>query len=96
MPPRRPIEEIEQLGDEIYERDIRPLVEADHLGEIVAIDVGSGRWGLGKNVLEARAQLDLKRDIITDDVWAVRVGHPVVTILGGYRKFGSRRLVADE
>ena len=96
MPPTRPIEEIEQLGDEIYERDIRPLVEADHHGEIVAIDVGSGRWGLGKSVLEARAQLDLKRDIITDDVWAVRVGHPVVTRFGGYRKFGYRRLVTDE
>ena len=30
MPPRRPRAETARLGDEIYERDIRPQVEADH------------------------------------------------------------------
>ena len=33
MPTRRPREETARLGDEIYERDIRPQVEADHHGE---------------------------------------------------------------
>ncbi|MDE0629981.1 MAG: hypothetical protein OXH73_00610 [Caldilineaceae bacterium] len=44
MPARRPREETARLGDEIYERDIRPQVEADHHGEYVAIDVDSGSW----------------------------------------------------
>ena len=37
-------EETARLGDEIYERDIRRQVEADHHGEVVAIDVKSGEW----------------------------------------------------
>ena len=41
-PPQR--EETARLGKELYERDIRRQVEADHHGEIVAIDVDSGSW----------------------------------------------------
>ena len=40
-PARRPIEETACLGREIYERDIRQIVEADHVGEIIAVDVDS-------------------------------------------------------
>lgn len=42
--PRRSREEAARLGREIYERDIRPRVEADHVGEYVAIDVETGDW----------------------------------------------------
>ena len=42
--PRRPREETARLGKEIYERDIRGQVEADHHGEVVAIDVDSRSW----------------------------------------------------
>ncbi len=42
MPPRRTREETARLGDEIYELDIRPQVEAAHHGEYIAIDVDSG------------------------------------------------------
>ena len=43
-PPSRPKDETTRLGKEIYERDIRPQVEADHYGDVVAIDVDSGNW----------------------------------------------------
>lgn len=46
-PTRRPSEEMARLGKQIYERDIRPHVEADHPGEIVAIDVDSGDYAVG-------------------------------------------------
>ena len=42
--PRRPREETARLGKELYERDICHRVEADHHGQIVAIDVDSGGW----------------------------------------------------
>ena len=42
MPTRRTAEETGRLGDEIYERDIRPKVEDTHYGKIVAINVDSG------------------------------------------------------
>lgn len=35
-------DEVARLGDEIYEREIHARVDAEHHGEIVAIDVGSG------------------------------------------------------
>ena len=47
---RRPREEAARLGDEIYERDIRPQVEADHHGEFVSIDVASGGWALSDDL----------------------------------------------
>ena len=47
VPERRPRDETVRLGKEIYDRDIRHLVEPDHVGEIVAIDVDSGLWSMG-------------------------------------------------
>ncbi len=46
--PTLPIEETARLGDEIYERDIRRRVEADHHGEVVAIDVDSGDYAIAE------------------------------------------------
>ena len=80
--PARPAEETARLGDEIYERDIRPHVEADHRGEVVAIDVDSGRWAIGDNVITATDQLRAQRpDAI--DVWLLRVGYRALHHFGG-------------
>ncbi len=43
-----PIAEICRRGQEIYNRDIRALVEPEHKGEVVAIDVISGDYVLGE------------------------------------------------
>ncbi len=43
----RPSKEIARLGDEIYERDNQHEVEAEHHGEVVAIDVESVTWAIG-------------------------------------------------
>ncbi len=47
---RLPNKEVARLGKAIYERDICHLVEPDHDGEVVAIDVDSGKWALGEDV----------------------------------------------
>jgi len=39
---RYPKEELARRGNEIYERDIRPYVEADNRGKYVAIDIETG------------------------------------------------------
>ena len=79
---RRPREETARLGDEIYERDIRPQVEAGHHGEVVAIDVDSGSWAIGDNVIAATDRLRTQRpDAI--DVWLLRVGHRALYRFGG-------------
>lgn len=81
-PSRRPHEETARLGKEIYERDIRRQVEADHQGEVVAIDVDSGSWATGEEVLEAvdllRAQHAGAINILSE-----RVGYRALVSFGG-------------
>ena len=80
--PTRSSEETARLGDEIYERDIRSQVEADHHGEVVAIDVESGRWAMGENVIAATDRLwEQHPDAI--DIWCLRVGHRALHHFGG-------------
>ena len=83
--PQRPREDTARLGDEIYERDIRPQVETDHHGKIVSIDVNSGSWAIGDDILEA---VDRLRALCPEaiDVWSLRVGYHAV------HKFGGRSL----
>ena len=78
----RPRDEIARLGDEIYERDIRPRVEADHDGEIVSIDVDTGKWAIGDDLLGAAGRLRAQRPEATN-VWSLRVGHRAVYKFGG-------------
>ena len=82
MVTRRPAEEVARLGDEIYERDIRREVEAEHHGAVVAIDADSGTWAIGDTVFAARDHLRTKRPAALD-VWLLRVGHRALHHFGG-------------
>ena len=81
-PPSRPKEETARLGDEIYERDIRPKVEADHVGEVVAIDVESGCWAIGEDEIAATDRLQAQRPNAYD-IWCLRVGYRALYSFGG-------------
>ena len=80
--PIRPRDEIARLGDEIYQRDIRPQVESDYAGEIVSIDVDSGNWAIGETILEAVDSLRAQRPEAVD-VWSLRVGYRAAHKFGG-------------
>ena len=82
MTARRPAEETARLGDAIYERDIRARIEDDHRGEYVAIDVDSGSWAIGGELLDASDRLRDERPGAVD-VWLIRVGHRAVARIGG-------------
>ena len=81
-PPSRPKEETARLGDEIYERDIRPKVESDHVGEVVAIDVESGSWAIGEDEIVATDRLQAQRPDAYD-IWCLRVGYRALYSFGG-------------
>lgn len=85
--PTRPKEETARLGDEIYERDIRPQVEADHHRELVAIDVDSGDFAVAENVTTAWERLVSEHR--GGGFWFVRVGYPAVYHLGGGPLWGA-------
>ena len=80
--PLRPIDESARLGEEIYKRDIKPLVEADHVGEVVSIDVETGAWVMGKDLLTAAKLLRERRPDV-NDIWSERVGYPAMGSIGG-------------
>ena len=89
MPVRRPAEETARLGRKIYQQDILPLVEAEHHGEVVAIDVDTGNWAIGDNVIIATDRLREKRpDAI--NVLSERVGYPALYRFGGSFRRGAR------
>ncbi len=87
--PARPRKETRRLGEAIYERDIRAEVEADHRGEIVAIDVDSGSWAIAENARVAGQRLRAKRPD-ANDVWLVRIGYRAL------RSFGAGSLRRTE
>lgn len=78
--PCRSPEEIARRGDEIYERDLRPLLEPDHFGRIVAIDIQTGDHAVADTALEASR--DLRRRQPDAEVWLVRIGHRALHRIG--------------
>lgn len=82
---RRPREETARLGKELYERDIRRQVEADHHGQIVAIDVDSGSWAVADGEVIAVGRLREMRPNAVN-VLCERVGYRAL------RTFGARSL----
>ena len=75
-------DEVARLGKAIYERDIRPQIEADHYGEVVAIDVDSGKWAIGEEVLEAVDCLRTQQPEAVN-VLLERIGYQALDNLGG-------------
>ena len=80
VPTRRTAEEARRLGEAIYERDIRPRVEATHHGKIVAIDVDSGDYAIDETAVAAAERLLERRP--DADAWAVRVGYRTLRSFG--------------
>jgi hypothetical protein len=81
--PRYPLEEFARRGDEIYDRDIRALVEPSRNDEIVAIDLDTGAWEIDAD--EDAASNRLEARLPDAQIWVVRVGSRYV------RRFGAGR-----
>ena len=80
--PRYSKEEHARLGNEIYERLVRPQVEAGNRGKIVAIDVETGAFEVAEDVLAASDRLLARYP--DAQIWFVRIGHR------GVHRFGPR------
>ena len=82
--PRYSKEEHARRGAQLYEKQIRPQIEADNHGKIVAIDVDSGDFELADDLLPAANRLLARRP--DAQIWFVRIGHRSV------HRFGFPRL----
>ncbi|MBI4852425.1 MAG: hypothetical protein HY819_11570 [Acidobacteria bacterium] len=66
-------EEAARIGEEIYEKKIRPQVEDKYKNKVVAIDLETGDYAVGDNAIESSNNLSSLHKV--GDVWFVRVGH---------------------
>ncbi len=69
-------EEIVQRGKEIYERDIRLLVEEGNEGRVVAIDVLTGEFELADDAITSAGQLRARAPEAV--IFVLRVGYPAL------------------
>jgi hypothetical protein len=67
-----PKEEFALRGKAIYERDIRPLVEAENHGKYVAIDIDTGAWEMDASETAAGDRLRVR--VPDAQTWMMRIG----------------------
>ena len=70
--PRFSKEEFARRGDEIYERELRSMLEAGHLGEFVAIDIETGIYETGSDELAVSDRLLARAP--DAQIWLRRIG----------------------
>ena len=81
--PRYSAEETARRGDEIYERQVRPQVEAGNHGKVVAIDIETGAYAVDDTALAAASRLRAQRP--DAEIWFVRIGHRALHRIGAHR-----------
>lgn len=72
--------EVVRRGREIYERDIREEVEADHDGEFLVVDVSTGLWEVDRSDVAASERALAKNPDAA--LYFMRVGRPAAYRLG--------------
>jgi hypothetical protein len=82
MPAKYSGEEIGQRGLEIYERRLRSLLETqENIGRIVSIDVESGDYEIGDDLVEAGRRLQQRHPNAL--MYGKRIGYNAVYAVGG-------------
>lgn len=80
--PRYSKEEFARRGSELYDTQVRSLVEEGNYGRIVAIDIETGAFEVADDSLTAAKQL-LKR-CPDAQIFGIRIGLPAVHRFGLY------------
>jgi hypothetical protein len=83
--PRYPSEEFARRGKEFYEK-IRAKVDPGNNGKILAIDIETGEWELGDDVITVGDRLFAR--LPDPQIFCLRIGHQAVYRFGG----GSTRI----
>ena len=76
-----PADEVASLGEDIYNSQIRPVLKPEDKGKVVAIDVQSGDFSLGKHSVEAGTDLLTRHPHAK--IWYRRVGFRTLYYFGG-------------
>ena len=86
--PKYSSEEVVSRAEELYAREIRPKVENGNHGRIVVIDVETGQFELGDDLVETVHRLRTRNPDAVP--YALRVGFPALAKMGGSWKAATR------
>ncbi len=81
-------EEIAKRALELYEQNIRALVEPDHKGEFLVIDIDTGAYEMDTDAVVASSRARERSPLGTR--FLIRVGYPTAFRLGGRFAPGRR------
>jgi hypothetical protein len=80
--PRIPYEEIDRLGESIYQTRLRATLETgENIGRLVSIDVETGDYEIGDDLLVSGKKLRKRHPDAL--LYGVRIGYNAVFAVGG-------------
>ena len=85
--PKYSPQDICRIANHIYESQLKHVLEPNHFGEIVAIDIVTSAWELGANEIEAAEAL-LAR-LPNGQLYIKKVGHKTLARIGNFDRFES-------
>ena len=89
--PRYSKEEFARRGDELYERDLRPHVEAGNAGKFIVIDIETGAYEIDADELLASDRLLARHP--DAQVWLRRIGSRYARRFGACARHGREILL---
>lgn len=72
--PRRSLDELARLADEVFERQVRSTLRPSDVDKFLALDVDTGEHEIDDDDFTAVARLRARNPLA--EVWLMRVGHP--------------------
>jgi NADPH-dependent 2,4-dienoyl-CoA reductase/sulfur reductase-like enzyme len=81
-------EEIGRRGQDLYDRQRRARVEADHRGRYLVLDVETGDYEIGDDYLVLSRRLQARRPDAA--LYTVRIGYPAVGRIGARASVGPK------
>jgi len=73
-------EDIAEKGEQIYDTQLRDLLEPDYTGKFVAIDVHSGDYAIADTILGAANGLTAKRP--ASENYIMKIGYSTAVAMG--------------
>lgn len=80
---KRTLDELAELGREIFDRQVRSALRPEDDGKFVAIDVETGDYEIDEDDYAAVARLRSRK--AAADVWLMRAGSPTTYRMGVVR-----------
>ena len=74
-------EEVAQIAEEIYARDIRPKVMPQEKGKFLVLDINTGQYEIDEDDLKASQRLRAR--VPNGEYFGLRIGYTTAYTLGG-------------